>query len=581
MNNEPINPIIVGYVRRSSHMQKDNFSIDAQKRAICEECQRRDLPLPVFYEDDEKSARSEQIAKRPAFKQLLADIEEDKVQVVFVHTLDRWSRNVMVTLQSFRILSEQQTAFISLSEHIDYSTPEGRLQLTILAAFAAYFSDMLAKHTSKGKGERAAQGLWNGDIAYGYRSTGPKSPPEPDSNEFPGLRLMGELRMQGKTAGSIMETVNIAGYRTNSKRFGARHFTIDTINAIFRNEFYAAYEPGDDRGTIVYQGKRYRGQHQAAFTWEEWQRIRAGSLSNYRAPHRAEQAKRTYEFSGYASCAYCGVNLRCKGGAKYAYYKDVAKARQLECPAGGFMQVRHTLVTQQFGELLQRLHVPRDWRERLQREALHLQETTLESIPEEVKQEQERLQQKRSRILKQHREGYIDDIEFEREMAAVLLSLRLLEAPAIAPMNQQDMLEAGEHLLAMGTSWDEASVEQRRTFLLSFLEPGGLHYDVENREIIAITPRPVFAPLLRYLEGAREYKEAPGTFVTFRERLRNRRDAVYRKLHQWDKVAEYFCITLHFVFMLCSSSTQNLDGHLVGLKFSRSSQSGEILARKN
>jgi len=44
----------------------------------------------------------------------------------------------------------KSNAFISLSEHIDYSTPEGMLQLTILAAFAAYFSDMLAKHTSKG-----------------------------------------------------------------------------------------------------------------------------------------------------------------------------------------------------------------------------------------------------------------------------------------------------------------------------------------------------------------------------------------------------------------------------------------------
>ena len=57
-----------------------------------------------------------------------------------------------------------RTPFISLSEHIDYSTPEGMLQLMILAAFAAYFSDMLSKHTSKGKGERAAQGLYNGDI---------------------------------------------------------------------------------------------------------------------------------------------------------------------------------------------------------------------------------------------------------------------------------------------------------------------------------------------------------------------------------------------------------------------------------
>ncbi len=151
--------VVGGYVRRSSVMQRDNYSIEAQKRAITDECIRRNLPPPVFYEDDERSARGEQIAKRPAFKRLLEDVEAGRVQVIIVHTLDRWSRNVMVTLQSFRILSLHQTSFISLSEHIDYSTPEGRLQLTILAAFAAYFSDMLAKHTSKGKSERAAQGL--------------------------------------------------------------------------------------------------------------------------------------------------------------------------------------------------------------------------------------------------------------------------------------------------------------------------------------------------------------------------------------------------------------------------------------
>lgn len=167
-------PIVAGYVRRSSLMQKDNYSIEAQKRAIRDECTRRGLPDPVFYEDDERSARSEQIAKRPAFRRLLEDVEAGYVQVVMVHTLDRWSRNVMVTLQTFRLLAEKQTAFLSLSERIDYSTPEGRLQLTILAAFAAYFSDMLSKHTSKGKGERAAQGLHNGDVPFGYRYAGPK-----------------------------------------------------------------------------------------------------------------------------------------------------------------------------------------------------------------------------------------------------------------------------------------------------------------------------------------------------------------------------------------------------------------------
>jgi len=245
--------IVVGYVRRSSEMQKDNYSIDAQKRAIRDAARLRGLPEPIFYEDDERSARGEQISSRPAFKKLLDDVQVGHVHMVMVHSFDRWSRNVMVTLQSFRILSQCQAAFISLSEHIDYSTPEGRLQLTILAAFAAYFSDMLAKHTSKGKGERAAQGLYNGDIPFGYRSTGSKSPPEFDPDESPGLRMLGELRMKGMEADKIADKLNEAGYRTGSKRFGARLFNKDTVTAMLRNEFYAAYAPGDDRGTVKYK----------------------------------------------------------------------------------------------------------------------------------------------------------------------------------------------------------------------------------------------------------------------------------------------------------------------------------------
>src|SRR2546425_4440634 len=61
---------------------------------------------------------------------------------------------------------------------------------TILAAFAAYFSDMLAKHTSKGKGERAAQGLYNGDVPFGYRWTGPKGRSEEHTSELQSLAYL-------------------------------------------------------------------------------------------------------------------------------------------------------------------------------------------------------------------------------------------------------------------------------------------------------------------------------------------------------------------------------------------------------
>jgi site-specific DNA recombinase len=517
--------VVAGYVRRSSEMQKDNYSIDAQKRAIKDGCMVRGLPDPIYYEDDERSARGEQIAKRPAFKRLLDDVQAGKVQVIFVHTLDRWSRNVMVTLQSFRILSEHHTAFISLSEHIDYSTPEGRLQLTILAAFAAYFSDMLAKHTSKDKGERAAQGLYNGDVPFGYRWTGPKSPPELDPDELPGLRMIGELRMKGVESDKIADAVNQAGFRTGSKRFGARLFTKDTITAILRNEFYAAFTPGDDRGIVKYHEQRYRGLHPAVFTYDEWQQIRSITQSMTHAPQRQAQAKRFYEFAGYLADIHCGLTLRAQGKSSttdYEYYRDSARERRIPCPSGGHLVIRSDLVRVQFGDILKSFKLPYNWREEIRRQMV-AEALAAGVTGETVEREKERLKLKRSRVLKQHREGYIDDDEFHGEMAAVELALRQLEASEVDGVKLDDVIAAGEHIPGMAALWDVATAEERREMVMLLLEPGGLYYDLELKTIAALKPRPAFLPILRMLTGVVEYDEVRGVLVTEHWQDRNRR----------------------------------------------------------
>jgi hypothetical protein len=68
----------------------------------------------------------------------------------------------------------------------------------------------------------------------------------------------------------------------------------------------------------------------------------------------------------------------------------------------------------------------------------------------------------------------------------------------------------------MTTLWSVATVEERCDILRHILESAGLHYDVEMKEIAAITPRPEFLPMLRLLDGVIEYDEATGTLVTGR-----------------------------------------------------------------
>lgn len=66
----------------------------------------------------------------------------------------------------------------------------------------------------------------------------------------------------------------------------------------------------------------------------------------------------------------------------------------------------------------------------------------------------------------------------------------------------------------MAALWNVATVEERNEMVKHILEPGGLNYDVEAKEIAAMKPRPNFLPILRMLQGVVEYKETSDLFVT-------------------------------------------------------------------
>ena len=57
---------------------------------------------------------------------------------VVVHTLDRWSRNQRVMLESMSILARHNVSLVSITENIDYSTPQGKLFTQMLGSFAEY-----------------------------------------------------------------------------------------------------------------------------------------------------------------------------------------------------------------------------------------------------------------------------------------------------------------------------------------------------------------------------------------------------------------------------------------------------------
>ncbi len=90
-------------------------------------------------------------------------------------------------------------------------------------------------------------------------------------------------------------------------------------------------------------------------------------------------------------------------------------------------------------------------------------------------------------------------------------------------MKFEDVIEAGEHIPGMVALWDVATPEERRDMVLLLFEPGGFYYDLEQKVIAAIKPRPTFLPVLRMLNGVFEYDETRGLLLTEHWCDRNRR----------------------------------------------------------
>ena len=113
------------------------------------------------------SAHTDRISKRPELSRLIDHAEQHQFDIVVVHTLDRWARNMRVQTEALQILGDARVGFASVTENIDYTTAEGKLMLTMIGGFAELFSAQLARHVKKAVRQRVEHGLPSGPVPFG------------------------------------------------------------------------------------------------------------------------------------------------------------------------------------------------------------------------------------------------------------------------------------------------------------------------------------------------------------------------------------------------------------------------------
>ncbi len=119
---------------RQSVFKEDSLSIDTQIETCRDEIERRDKGADIkVYEDRGYSGKNTQ---RPQLKNLLEEIENNRIDKVIVYKLDRISRNVVDFYNLYDFMNKHHCDFVSVKDEFDTSSSIGRLLIGILINFA-------------------------------------------------------------------------------------------------------------------------------------------------------------------------------------------------------------------------------------------------------------------------------------------------------------------------------------------------------------------------------------------------------------------------------------------------------------
>jgi DNA invertase Pin-like site-specific DNA recombinase len=428
---------------------------------------------------DQESART---TNRTGFKRMLRQAKAGRFDVLIVHKLDRFSRSVVDQLSAFDALTKADVRFISATEgKFDFSTSSGRLQMTVLGAVNEWYLNNLSTEVSKGLKARAEAGMWLGQVPFGYdlnpKCEGGDGMAISNEYEAKGVKLAFEKYATGMYSyRDIAELLNEAGYRPNGRGDRAlRLFSKDTVEVMLKNRFYI--------GEVEYKGKHYPGLHEPIIPRELFEQVQKTRKARRRRRGTSAPSKsRIYPLTGIAKCARCGTPMRGSASSGRRYYRDPARDQGRDCDQ---RLVRAREAEDALGDFLKGLTLPQTW-----------QEKTLRLLEEQANEQQETLRQKKriegqlERLKRLFVLGDLTEREYKAERDKLKTRLATLTPPEMI-----DLEEAASLLQRFETLWDAATGRERKEISHTLLK--AVYLDSEQGPVVAIEPKPEFAPLFK------------------------------------------------------------------------------------
>ena len=312
-------------------LKGDSNSIQNQKNILQKFAEDHHFPNPCFYVDDGFSGGNFQ---RPAFQQMISDMENGEIGIIVTKDLSRLGRNQLHTglyiEERFPMFGVRYIA-IAINDNVDTDSSESN----DLMPFKNLFNEWFIRDTSrkiravlKAKAERGER--LGTRAPYGYIKDPETKKLAVDDEAAAIVRRIFAMCASGNGPSQIARILKKEQVLTPTMyaytRYGMNHTCLDTahpynwsdsaIANLLENEIYLGNTVNMKYSTKSYKDKRrvehsreeclvFKDTHPALITQEVWdivQRVR----KNRRRPTKMEEQNK---YSGLVFCADCGSNM--------------------------------------------------------------------------------------------------------------------------------------------------------------------------------------------------------------------------------------------------------------------------------
>ena len=310
-------------------IEGDSNSIQNQKSILRKFAEDHHFPSPCFYVDDGFSGGNFQ---RPAFQQMISDMENGEIGIIVTKDLSRLGRNQLHTgLYIEERFPMFGVRYIAINDNVDTDSSESN----DLMPFKNLFNEWFIRDTSrkiravlKAKAERGER--LGTRTPYGYRKDPDTKKLIVDEEAAAIVRRIFAMCAGGSGPSQIARILKKEQILTPTMyaytRYGITHTCLDTahpynwsdsaIANLLENEIYLGNTVNMKYSTKSYKDKRrvehpreecmvFENTHPALITREVWDMVQRVRKNKRRLTKMEEQNK----YSGLVFCADCDSNM--------------------------------------------------------------------------------------------------------------------------------------------------------------------------------------------------------------------------------------------------------------------------------